>query len=187
VNVSTGIITTVVGTGTASYSGDGGPATTATIHDPWGVAIDSTGNIYVSDTGNSSVRKVDASTGLISTVAGVGTHEYGVSGEGGPATSAGLSFQTGIAVDGAGNRYIADGENEVVQKVSASTGVITTVAGTFEIAGFSGDAGPATSALIYSPEAVAVSPTNNIAIADWANLRIREVSPPTRQPDDHLA
>jgi RHS repeat-associated protein len=177
VNVSTGIISTVVGTGTAGYSGNGGPATSATIHGPWGVAVDSTGNIYVSDTGNSSVRKVDASTGLISTVAGVGTHECCVSGEGGPATSAGLWYQTGIAVDGTGNLYIAGGDSEVVQKVSASTGIITTVAGTFEIAGFSGDAGPATSAMLYSPQAVAISPTDNIAIADWANLRIRQITP----------
>jgi RHS repeat-associated protein len=176
VNVSTGIISTVVGTGIAGYSGNGGPATSATIHNPWGVAVDSTGNIYVSDTGNSSIRKVDASTGLISTVAGIGTNECCVSGEGGPATSAGLWFQGGIAVDGAGNLYIAGGDSEVVQKVSGSTGIITTVAGTFEIAGFSGDAGPATSALLYSPQAVAISPTNDIAIADWSNLRIRQVA-----------
>ena len=177
VNISTGTITTVVGTGTAGYSGDGGPAISATIQNPWGIAVDTTGNIYVSDTGNSSVRKVDASTGLISTVAGVGTHESGVSGEGGPATSAGLWYQSGIAVDGAGNLYIADGENQVIQKVSASTGVITIVAGTFETAGFSGDGGLATSALLYNPQAVAVSPSNNLAIADWANLRIRQVVP----------
>ncbi len=133
---SSGTITTVAGMGTNGFSGDGGPATSAELNGPEGPAVDASGNLYFADSGNSRVRKVDAS-GTITTVAGTGT--AGFSGDGGPATSAELNYPFAVAVDGAGNLYIADRGDNRVRKVDAS-GTITTVAGT-GTAGFSGDGG----------------------------------------------
>src|SRR5207253_2019957 len=121
--ISGGIISTVAGTGTAGYSGDGGQATSAQINNPYGVAVDAQGNVYIADSLNNRVRKV--SGGVISTVAGTGTAGY--SGDGGQATSAQLNFPIAVAVDGQGNLYIADLVNQRIRKVSA--GIISTVAG----------------------------------------------------------
>ena len=121
--VSNGIITTVAGNGTRGYGGDGGPATHAELYTPWGVAVDSSGNIYIADTYNDRIRKV--SNGVIATVAGAGVEGY--NGDGGPATSALLSQPAGVAVDPSGNLYIADSGNGRVRKVSG--GVIATIAG----------------------------------------------------------
>ena len=171
VDAATRIITTVAGDGTAAFAGDGGLATAASLSSPWGVALDAAGNIFIVDNGNDSIRRVDASTGIITTVAGTGTQ--GFSGDGGPATSAMLNFPTGVAVDTAGNFYIADQANHRVRKVDTG-GTITTVAGT-GTAGFSGDGGPATSAMLIFPWGVAVDTAGNLFITDRNNHRIRKV------------
>jgi hypothetical protein len=149
VDAQTGLVSLVAGTGTVGFSGDNGPATSAQLYEPMGVAVDSAGNVYVADSVNCRIRKI--SNGVITTVAGNGG--AGFSGDNGPATSAKLSSMNGVAVDGAGNIYIADTFNHRIRKVS--NGVITTVAGN-GTAGFSGDNGPATSAQLNSPYEVAV-------------------------------
>jgi len=176
ITASTGIISTVAGNGARGYSGDGGKATSAKLSSPFGVAIDSSGNIYIADVGNYRIRKVTVSTGFISTVAGNGTQGY--SGDGGPATSAKMQGPTGVAVDTAGNIYIADSYGNRIRKVTASTGIISTVAGNGNI-GHSGDGGPATSAQLYYPYGVAVDTASNIYIADNDNYRIRKITAST--------
>ncbi|MGZ4954252.1 MAG: NHL domain-containing protein, partial [Methylobacter sp.] len=122
-----GQLIVLAGNGTPGFSGDGGAATAASLYNPTGVAVDGGGNVYIADHSNSRIRKVDASTGLISTVAGNGS--AGFSGDGGAATAANLSNPFGVAVDGAGSVYIADTSNQRIRKVDASTGLISTVAG----------------------------------------------------------
>ena len=173
VTEGTGIITTVAGNGILGYTGDQGPATAAELYVPDGVAVDSAGNLYIADTGNKRIRKVSASTGIITTVAGNRT--YGYSGDGGAATNAELADPTSVAVDSAGNIYIADNENNRVRKVTASTGVITTVTGN-GIVGYMGDQGPATAAEIAYPYGVAADSAGNIYISDTQNNVVREVS-----------
>ena len=172
VAVSTGIITTVAGTGTPGYSGDGGPATSAQLNSPFGIGVDAAGNIYFADYFNSRVRKVTASTGDISTVAGNGTQ--GFYGDGATATSAKMYYPTSVAVDTVGNLYIADDVNDRIRKVTASTGIIQTMAGTGST-GYSGDGGPATSGELFWPYGVAVDTAGTIYIADKNNNRIRAV------------
>jgi sugar lactone lactonase YvrE len=177
--LATGIITTYAGNGTLGNSGDGGAATSASLDYPQGIAVDGYGNLYIADTYNERVRKVFAATGTITTVAGIGS--FGYSGDGGPATSAALNFPSGVAVDRSGNLYIADMHNDAIREVNASSGVITTVAGNGVIpstglGGYSGDGGPATSAELYWPEAVAVDNTGNFYIADTFNQVIRKVT-----------
>ena len=172
VAVSTGIITTVAGTGTPGYSGDGEPATSAELNSPFGIAVDAAGNIYFADYFNNRVRKVTVSTGDISTVAGNGTQ--GFSGDGATATSAEIYYPTSVALDTVGNIYIADDVNDRIRKVTASTGIIQTVAGTGST-GYSGDGGPATGGELFWPYGVAVDTSGNIYIADKDNNRIRAV------------
>src|SRR5207247_5124325 len=130
------IISTVAGNGTSDFSGDGGLATSTSLLAPRGVAVDGSGNLYIGDSGNQRIRKVYAAFfGIITTVAGNGT--AGLSGDGGPAGSAILSYPGGVAVDGAGNLYIADSSNQRIRKVDTA-GIITTVAGKGTI-GFFGD------------------------------------------------
>ncbi len=171
-NANAQIITTVAGSGVAGFSGDGGPATMAALWVPTGVAADKNNNLYITDEDNNRIRKVDAITGIITTVAGNGS--YGFSGDGGPAISASLKAPTGLAIDDDGNIYIADYYNSRIRKVDATTGVITTIAGNGSN-GFGGDGGPAVSASIWLPTGVAVDAGNNVYIADWANQRIRKV------------
>jgi RHS repeat-associated protein len=167
---ASGIITTVAGTGTWGYSGDGGPAAEAQLGWPRGVAMDTAGSIFIADSGNDRIRKVDAS-GIITTVAGTGT--WGYSGDGDPATEAQLKSPRGVAMDTAGNIFIADSSNQCIRKVDAS-GIITTVAGT-GTGSYRGDGGPATEAWLYYPHGVAVDAAGNIFIADKWNQRIRKV------------
>jgi sugar lactone lactonase YvrE len=169
-NLANNLITTVAGNGAATFAGDGGPATNAALNAPIGVALDAGGNLYIADTVNNRIRRV-GTNGIITTVAG--TNAAGFSGDGGPATNANLNGPTGLALDAAGNLYIADYANNRIRKVAAN-GLITTVAGT-NAAGFSGDGGPATNASLYFPSGVAVDATNNLYIADNANSRIRRM------------
>jgi uncharacterized protein (TIGR03437 family) len=229
-----GIITTIAGTsGSPGFSGDGGPAKSAKLHSPSGVAVDGSGNVFIADTTNNRIRKVDTN-GIITTVAGsTNTFSSGV-GDGAAATSASLSLPKGVAVDAAGNLYIADfgnfrvrkvatsgiittvagngfsvgngnlgdggaatsaavapfnvalnsggdifiadSQDNLIRKVTASSGVISTVAGYVGFTGYSGDGGSATMATLMNPEGVAVDGSGNIFIADTGNSAIREVS-----------
>ena len=166
-----GTITTVAGNGAFGYSGDGGAATGAQLAQPSGVAVDRSGNIYIADTGNSSIRKVSPA-GTISTVAGTGISGY--SGDGGPATSAQMNLPNGIAVDVAGNLYIADSNNHSIRKVAVD-GTMSTVAGT-NFAGYSGDGGPASVAQLDQPSGIAVDSSGNLYIADTYNNVISQVT-----------
>ena len=170
-SADTWTIDTIAGTGTAGFSGDGGAATAARLRNPWGVAVDDAGNVYIADSENHRIRKVDTD-GNISTVAGTGTN--GFSGDGGAATAAQMDFPRGVAIDGAGNLYIADVVNERIRKVDASTGNISTFAGT-GTRGYSGDEGAATAARLYHPRGVAVDDAGNLYIVDVGNHSIRKV------------
>jgi sugar lactone lactonase YvrE len=167
------VLNIVAGTGVAGYSGDGGPATVAQLQVPTSVFGDSAGNLFVADWDNHRIRKIEAITGTISTVAGTGTAGY--SGDGGAATAAMLHRPTGVCVDSAGNLFIADQDNHRVRKVTAATGTIATVAGT-GVAGYSGDGGAATAARLNKPTGVFVDASNNLFIADHDNHRIRKVA-----------
>jgi sugar lactone lactonase YvrE len=159
-----------VGSPASNFSGDGGPATNATLYRPSDVVLDSAGNLLIADSGNNRVRKVDTN-GIITTVAGNGTAAY--AGDGGAATNASLSWPAGLALDAAGNLFVADAYNYVIRKVGFN-GSISTVAGTNRY-GFAGDGGPATNALLGSPEGVAVDGHGNVFISDAGNQRIRKV------------
>ena len=167
---SGGAISTVVGTGEPGFSGDGGPATAARLAYPTFVALDCSGNLYISDTSNNRIRKV-TTAGVISTVSGNGSSNY--NGDNIPATSASLSVPMGIAFDSAGNLFIADSNNNRVRKITTA-GIITTVAGTGAF-GFNGD-GPATSVRLGNPRGIAVDAGGNVLIADSNNSRIRSVT-----------
>jgi sugar lactone lactonase YvrE len=164
-----GIITTVAGNGTASYSGDGGAATNAELNYPIGVAVDSTGNQFISDS-NHRIRKV-GTNGIIYTVAGNGTANY--SGDVGAATNAELNNPFGVTVDATGNLFIADSGNQRIRMVGTNE-IITTVAGN-GTASYSGDGGAATNAELFYPYGVTVDATGNLLIADSSNNRIRKV------------
>lgn len=177
---STSLVNFFAGDGTYGYAGDGGAATSAELTYDYGVAKDSNGNVYVADTNNCLVRKVNTA-GTISTFAGLvvsGSPRCGYSGDGGAATSAELYNPYAVAVDSKNNVYIADYSNDVVRKVS-TTGIITTIAGIGQIAGYSGDGGPATNALLYGPLALTVDPAGNVFIADYNNCRVREINAAT--------
>jgi uncharacterized protein (TIGR03437 family) len=170
----TGIITTVAGDGSTGYFGDGGPASNAHLLFPSGVAVDVAGNLFIGDSGNSRIRKVQAQApGIIGTVAGNGIPSY--SGDGGPAAKAQLNTPTGVAVDDAGNIFIADTLNQRIRKISPA-GMITTIAGNGS-QGYSGDGGPAINAQLSWPSSVAVDRAGNVFIADLQNYLIRKVSP----------
>ena len=167
--VSNGIVSTVAGTGAPGFSGDGGPATNARLEGPFSIAMDAAGNLYIADTNNQRIRRVTG--GTIATIAGNG--QQGFSGDGGPATSASFSAPQAVAVDGAGNVYIADYSNNRIRKIT--NGVISTIAGNGK-AGFSGDGGPALNASLNGPWNVTADAAGNLYIADYNNQRIRKIS-----------
>jgi len=166
-----GIITTFAGTGVGGYSGDGGPATMAQLSFPMGVALDREGNVYVAEMLNDCVRKINTS-GIISTYAGKGM-PGGYTGDGGPATAAKLSLPVAVALDSAGNLYIADGGNAVIRKVNTA-GIISTFAGN-GTAYFGEDSIPATVSSLDDPNGVAVDNLGNVYISDNNSNRVRKV------------
>jgi uncharacterized protein (TIGR03437 family) len=166
-----GTLSVYAGNGTCDDSGDGGKAVNAALYSPEGLAIDSSGNLYIADEINCRIRKVTPA-GIISTVAGNGT--FGYSGDGGKATAAVLQFPTGVAVDSSGNLYIADQDNHVIRKVTAA-GIISTYAGN-GTEGFSGDGGAAANAELNFPSGVALDANGDLYIADSSNGRIRKVT-----------
>jgi sugar lactone lactonase YvrE len=174
VAAGTGIITTMAGNGACDYTGDGGPATAAAMCYPMGLALDAAGNLYIADSSNNAIREVTATTGVISTVAGAGPDACAYVGDGGPATIALLCGPAGVALDAAGNLYIADSLNNAIREVSA--GVITTVVGdgTGNCA-YLGDSGPATGGELCNPEGLALDTAGNLYIADNINRLVREV------------
>src|SRR5271157_3125001 len=170
---ATGQNMVVAGTGTAGYSGDNGPATDAELDSPLGLSIDSAGNLFIADTGNNVIREVVNATGEIITFAGNGTSGY--SGDNGLATDAELQAIRGIAVDAAGDLFIADGSNDVIREVDRSTGdIITTIAGV-GAQGSTGYNGPATEAMLEVPADVAVDSEGNVFISDEGNNLILEL------------
>jgi sugar lactone lactonase YvrE len=167
------IITTAVGTGEKGYAGDGGPAARAQLNGPFDVGFDTSGNLYFSDTFNHCIRRVDAGTSVITTLAGYG--EPGYSGDGGPATAARFNEPYGIVVDKSGNVYVADRHNHCVRRIEAASGIVTTFAGNGS-AGFGGDDGPAARAAMSEPNGLALDPEQSrLFIADVADHRVRVV------------
>ena len=175
-DLRTGDSAIVAGGGRAGFVGDGGLATNALLSGPTGVAVDSTGNLFIADSRNHRIRRLDRSTGVITTVAGTGNP--GFSGDGGPGVLAWLNGPSGVAVDQDQNLLIADSHNKRIRRVDAKTGIIATVAGTGK-AGFSGDGGLATAARLDAPTGVAVDARGNLYIADLFNRRIRRVDAST--------
>ena len=172
VDGTTGVITTYAGVGERGFGGDGGPATEALLGHPSGVAVDAFGNLYIVDYWTARIRRVDAATGLISTIAGTGQRGFG--GDGGPANETRLS-PWDVEVDAAGNVYIVESGSHRVRRIDGATGVISTFAGTGQ-RGFGGDGGPADKALLNSPARVAVDATGNVFMADTLNRLVRRVS-----------
>jgi sugar lactone lactonase YvrE len=172
---ATGIISTVAGNGTAGFAGDNAAATAAMLFQPQSVTVDAGGNLYIADADNQRIRRVDAVTGIITTVAGNGTAGYGGDGLAATSPKVELNFPHAVAFDSQGNWYIADSQNNRIREVSASTGIITTVAGN-GTAGFAGEGASAKAAELDAPLGVAVDPAGNIYIADTQNRAIRKVS-----------
>ena len=172
--VSGGNINIFAGTpGTLGFFGDGGAANVANVNLPSALLVDSAGNVYIADTANTRIRKV-TTDGNINTIAGNGN--MGLAGDGGPALAAALSRPQGLALDAAGNLYIADTDNNRIRKITTD-GKIATIAGSGTAGGYAGDGGPAISALLDDPRGVSVDGAGNVYIADTFNQRIRVVLP----------
>lgn len=172
VDHATGLISTVAGTGERGWEGDGGPATLALLHFPEGLTLDADGNLFIGDTVNRRIRRVDAKTGIITTYAG--SSEVGTNPEGTPAAAAKFLRLARIALDRAGNLYIADSPTQRILVIDAERREVRTFAGTGK-AGFSGDGGPAHQARMRYPEGLFVAPNGDVFFADVANHRVRKV------------
>lgn len=182
VNATTGIITTVAGSGTAAHSGDGGPATAAGLS-PGGMLFDAAGNMLVCDPSNHRIRKIDAS-GNISTFAGTGT--LGATGDGGTATAATFNFPASMAYDSHNNIFLCDENNHKIRKIS-TTGIVSTIAGN-GTAGFGGDGGPATAAMLQHPCGLAFDTGGKLFVTDLWNNRVRKVTiPASTEPPTFIA
>lgn len=172
IEITTGIINTVVGNGTGGYTGDGIAATSATLETPVGICIDKFNNLYIADFGNHRVRKVELNTGIISTIAGTG--EMGYSGDGGLAINAKLLFPNAVAIDTMGNVYVTEFGNSTVRKIDISTGVISTIAGT-GVQGYTGDGGLASAATLRMPGGLFVDDSDNVIVCDGGNNVVRVI------------
>jgi sugar lactone lactonase YvrE len=172
VAASNGQATVLAGNGTQGYAGDGGLATAASLDTPSGLAFDAASNLYLTDAHNHRVRRVDAATGIVTTIAGTGTP--GFSGDGFAANGAQLSLPHGVSLDAAGNLYLADMRNQRIRRIDAATGTVTTIAGD-GTQGFAGDGAAATGAALNSPRSVAISPGGLATVADTGNNRVRQV------------
>jgi len=181
IEFSTGIISTVAGTGISGFSGDGDLAKNAQLSNPTGLALDNNGNLYISDTGNERIRKVDLTTNLITTIAGTGVN--GFSGDGDLAINTQLANPLGLAVDKDNNLFVVDRGNNRVRKINTSTGIISTIAGKSE-AGFSGDGDLARNALLSNPTGVAFNKKGDLFIVDRGNNRIRRITGLTSNEDE---
>jgi len=171
VDHSTGLITTYAGNGTAGFAGDGAPAASAKLSGPRGLAINAAGDLFIGDSDNNRIRKIDHLTLNISTLAGTGIP--GAGGDGGPAIAAQLHFPFGLGFDAAGNLYVADTDNHRIRMVDVNGKISTVVGGCGTVAGYSGDGGPAVTAQLNFPYGVAVDGLGNVVIADYANNRMR--------------
>ena len=169
-------ISTIAGTGTAGYNGDGIPATSAQFNGVQGLAFDGSGNLYAADISNHRIRKITMSTGLISTIAGTGTGGY--NGDGIAATAAQINIPSALAFDSNGDLYFTDRSNSRIRKITSSTGIISTVAGT-GTGGYNGDGILATAAQLNNPNEVSFDASGNLYIADWLNNRVRKVDKST--------
>lgn len=169
-----GIITTYAGYGEADYSGDNGPAVNAALNHPSGLAVDAAGNLYIADTNNHVIRRVDAQSKIITTVAGNGIRGY--AGDGGRATFANLRYPEAVTVDSAGNLYITDTSNHVIRRVLANSLIISTIAGN-GLPGIFGDNINALQATLQFPRGIAVDTSGNVYIADTHNSIIRKLTP----------
>jgi sugar lactone lactonase YvrE len=178
-----GVVQTVAGNGTCGFSGDGGPATNASLNFVQGIVIDNFGNLFIADLGNSVIRKVDT-TGTITTYAGI-PDQAGYSGDNGAATAALLNLPEAVAVDTLGDLFIADTNNNRIRRVDVNTKIITTVAGN-GTQGYSGDGGLATAAMLGVPDGLAVDNAGNIYIADTVNAVIREVFSPSNKTKPNI-
>jgi len=172
ISFGTGVITTVAGNGIQSFDGDGANATAALIDSPAGIAVDSSGNLYISDSHNQRVRRIDAASGTITTVAGTGV--AGFSGDSGSPAAAALALPQGLSIDQQGIVYLADSANHRVRRIDISHGTISTLAGQ-GTQGFAGDGGPAVAASLDSPRSAIVG-ADSVVIADTGNRRIRAIA-----------
>lgn len=172
ISAATGLISTIAGTGTQGYGGDGGPATAALLGGPAAIVLDRVGNLYFSDSYNHRIRKIVLGSGVITTIAGTGVQGFG--GDGGAAVAAKLDTPEGLALDATGNLYIADRLNHRVRKMDLASGLIRTIAGTGEL-GFGGDGGPATLAKFIMPRGLALGANGDLYVADSFNFRIRKI------------
>lgn len=173
IDLLTGVISIVAGSGSPGWSGDGGRATSARLTTPRGLAVAPDGDLYIADAGTHTIRKVSAASGAIATIAGLG--RPGFDGDGGPATAARLSDPSAIAISAKGDLYIADRGNHRIRVISASTGSIQTVAGQ-GLPGSSGDGGPGKDARLRSPRGVAIGPNGDLYIADSGNHAVRRLA-----------
>jgi len=173
VDFLSGDITDISGTGVPGFSGDGGLAKEAQLSNPTGLSIDKLGNLYISDTGNERIRKIDLITGIITTIAGTG--ESKMTKDGILAVESNLSNPLGLALDKSGNLFFVDRGTNRVRKINKSTGIITTIAGTGK-AGFSGDNGLAKQAKLSNPTGIGFDKAGNLYIVDRGNNRIRKIT-----------
>ena len=176
IDLTTGIISTIAGTGNPGFSGDGGPAINASFNVPRGICTDAADNIYITDNLNHRVRKIDAVTGIITTIAGNGTEVF--SGDGGLGVNAGIARPVSIATDPSGNIFLIESSPSItarIRKINSSTGIITTVAGSANSV-YSGDGGPAINADLMNPISICFDPAGNLYIAQYDDSRIRVVN-----------
>lgn len=171
---SSGTITTIAGTGSNGFSGDGGPATAAALFFPSALAFDKQGNLYIADFTNFRIRKIEKLTGKITTVAGNGLQAY--AGDNGPATAASITYITGLAIDNANNIFISDNLSHRIRKITSQTGNISAYAGN-GAPGYNGDSIPAITAMINTPADIAIDTSGRIYFGDYENRRVRMIQP----------